>query len=172
MRKLCVILVLLCVLTLAGCQKPKPQNPLPKQSGNYETAAEISYKELKATASISRETPESCTVVFDSPPSLKDMSFIFRRDSVDLGYKGLSFRFDPDSLPGGAIANLTVSAINRAMSDDGLSLALANGALEITGVMDSGEFRLLLDPESGNLIKLSVPAEELEIAFSNFHFLN
>ena len=170
MRKLC-LLVALCAAVLCACGNPQPANPLPKQSGNFETAAEIRYKELKATASVSRETPDSCTVVFASPPSLKDMSFVFRRDSVDLSYKGLGFRFDPDSLPGGAVAGLTVSAINRAMSDDGLTLDYADGKLGITGIMDSGEFHLLLDQQSGNLLKLSIPAEELEIAFVNFHFL-
>jgi hypothetical protein len=99
------------------------------------------------------------------------MAFVFHGDTVDLSYKGLSFSFDPQSLPGGAVAQIAVSSINRAMKDDGITMDYSAGALTLSGIMESGEFTLRLDKENGNLIKLWVPSEELEIEFANFTFL-
>lgn len=170
------LLVLLCgfllIFTSCSQKNKKPEDIFAGHTGNYSTSAKIAYKELKATARISRETPVSCSVVFESPESLKDMAFVFQRDSVDLNYKGLSFNFEQDSLPATAVAKIAVSAINRAMRDDGLSVALDGGVLEITGMLESGEFILRVNGETGSLMKLLVPAEELEIEFENFTFLD
>lgn len=143
-----------------------------EHTGNYYTAAKITYKELKARALISQETPASCSVVFESPQSLSDMAFVFRRDNVDVNYKGLSFTFEQDSLPAAAVAKLAVSAINRAMRDDGLEVMLDNGTFEVKGMLESGEFILKINEETGSLMKLLIPAEELEIEFENFTFLD
>lgn len=169
-----LVTICLCLLCLTGCgSKAEEQStPLKKHSGNYSSTANITYKELQATATITQESPQSCAVVFSSPPSLKDMAFVFHKDNVDLNYKGMSFSFNPNSLPGGAVAGMAVSAINTAMRDDGLQVELADDALEVSGVMQSGEFKLRLDAKNGNLLKLSVPAEELEIEFVNFQFLD
>lgn len=169
----CVGLIVAFLLGLCGCAAGggTPGNPLPEHSGNFDTSATISYKDLKATATITQETPKACAVTFTSPPSLTDMSFVFQGETVELGYKGVSFTFDPATLPGGAVAGMTVSAINKAMKDDGISVDYTAGVLTLNGVMESGEFSLRLDAENGNLLKLSVPAEELEIEFVNFTFL-
>lgn len=170
------VLALLCgaLIIFGGCSKEeiKPKPPLSKHTGNYTTDARIKYKELSAVAKISQETPSSCSVEFESPPSLSGMAFVFKSDKVDLNYKGLSFTYSPESIPGGAIAKLATSAINRAMKDDGLSVVQEDGALRINGVMESGSFSLTLDKKTGNLMKLSVPEEELEIEFENFTFLD
>ncbi len=171
-----ICLALICVITLSfsGCKSKtlNPKTPLSGHTGNYTTSAKISYKELKATAHISQETPSRCSVTFESPPSLAEMAFVFQEDSVDLNYKGLSFQFEPDSVPGNAVAKLAVTAINKAMRDDGLFVKLDDGTLEVNGVMESGEFVLKVHGKTGSLMKLSIPAEELEIEFDNFAFLD
>lgn len=173
MRKLVSALLLFSLLGGCGPSPPaEPSSPLEGRSGNYDTTAVITYKELKATATISQESPESCLVRFASPDSLGDMAFVFRRDSVDVSYKGLAFQFDPQSLPGGAVAKVAVNAVNKAMMGDGVSLALTDAGMELTGMLEVGEFKLRLDADDGNLLKLSVPSEELEIEFVNFRFLD
>lgn len=171
--------LLIAILVFAGlsaCSRQTPVrtpvNLLTEHSGNFDATANITYKELRATATIVQETPRACSVTFSSPASLKDMSFVFREGVVDMAYKGLAFTFDPQSLPGGAAAKIAVAGINRAMKDDGITVDYTEGILSLSGIMESGEFSLRLDPESGNLMKLSVPAEELEIEFINFTFLD
>jgi hypothetical protein len=149
-----------------------PTNPLINHIGNFDTTANITYRDLKATATITQETPQSCAITFSSPASLQDMSFVFREGVVDLGYKGVSFTFDPQTLPGGALAKIAVAGVNKAMKDDGITVDYTEGVLSLSGLLESGEFTLRLDPENGNLLKLLVPAEDLEIEFVNFTFLD
>ena len=170
-----LIFILILPLIFSACSRstgPTDKNILMDRTGNYETTASITYKDLQATAQISRETPRSCSVMFTSPKSLADMSFIFYEDAVDLAYKGLSFSFNPGSVPGGAAAKIAVELINRSMRDDGVSVDYSAGILTLSGIMESGEFSLRLDRENGNLLTLSVPAEDLEIEFINFRFLD
>jgi hypothetical protein len=171
-----LLTLIVCIGGFAACalrQAPQsPANPLVSHVGNFDTTANITYRDLKATATITQETPQSCAVTFSSPASLQDMSFVFREGVVDLGYKGVSFTFDPESLPGGALAKIAVAGVNTAMKDDGVTVDYTEGVLSLSGLLESGEFTLRLDPENGNLMKLLVPAEDLEIEFVNFTFLD
>lgn len=172
-----IILVLLAILLatfVTGCalkkQSVKPQNRAIHAAG-FDTTAEIKYKTLSATAKISQETPAQCTVAFSSPESLEGLSFAFHENGVDMAYRGLMFTFDPDSVPGTAAASMAVRAINAVMRDQGVELRSDGSFIELQGTMDSGEFLLRVDAESGNLLKLSVPDEDFEIVFGGFTFL-
>lgn len=173
MRKLLTLLLSLALLGGCAAKPPAaPQSPLAGRSGNYETTANIVYRGLEATASIAQSTPESCRVAFSAPDTVEGMELTFARDSVGVAYKGLSFQFDPGSVPSGAVARIAVEAIGKAMRDEGVELRQTESGLELCGALDAGEFTLRLDAESGNLLKLSVPSEDLEITFENFRFLD
>jgi len=150
---------------------PAENQVLQNLSGNFDATANINYKGISATATITQDSPLSCLVAFTAPDTLKDMRFEFSRDSVEVSYKGLSFDFDPSSVPGGSVANLAVSAINKVLLKEGLALSYEDGALAVGGSNENGAFTLVLDEETGNFLKLSVPDHQLEIDFSNFAFL-
>ena len=156
-----------------GAEPVTPQNAkaLRHFTGLFETTAHITYRDLSAIARIVQDTPEACTVTFSAPDTLKNMSFVFRQDQVKVSYRGLSFDFDPGSIPGSAVAKAAVSSINAALQKEGLALEQLSGSLSLTGSSESGDFTLLIDTESGDLLKLTVPSQELEIAFENFTFL-
>lgn len=170
-----VFSAILPLLLITGCSdNPLAQisSPLEKHSGMYDATANISYRGLDATATISQTTPDRCSVQFSSPASLQDMAFVFTEDSVDVSYRGLSFSFDPGSMPSAAISKLAVSAINSSFLDENIELTRTDSGILLDGVSDGGEFTLQLDGESGNFLKLSIPSQELEIEFENFRFLD
>lgn len=70
-----------------------------RMTSPFETTANISYKDIKATARIVSEEPRSCTVSFTSPSSLNGMSFAFAKDKLTVDYNGISFDLDPSNLP-------------------------------------------------------------------------
>lgn len=172
MRRLlaAILLFLFC-----GCGRhvaDAPSSPLAGRIGGYETNASITYRDLHATATIAQPTPDACTVTFSSPESIQDMVFQFGQDSVDVQYKGLHFQYAPESLPDGAIANLAVKALNKAMQDDGVTIEASVDGLELRGILRSGPFTLLFDPQTQTPAKLFVPDAELEIVFDNFRFFD
>ena len=167
-------LLLAVIMIYVSACSPGPQmppSPLVNCSGNFDTTVGISYRELKATARITRETPQSCVVTFTSPPSLAGITFVFWGDRVDINYGDLSFAFDPNSVPGGAIASITVGAINSVMGGKGLAVDHTDGVLTLSGRLDSGDFLLRLDDGDGSLLTLSIPEQQLEIEFLGFTFL-
>jgi hypothetical protein len=174
MRFFVMLLGAVLLVSMAACSSGviPPKNPLDEQSGNFDTIANISYKELSASARITRENPRSCSVTFTSPESLADIAFVFWGDKVDVNYKALSFTFDPNSVPGGAVASITAGAINAALSGRGLEVDYIDGALTLSGTLDSGDFSLRVDQNDGNLLMLSIPEQRLEVEFVNFTFLN
>lgn len=176
-RVLIGLLLPICIVltAAAGCAKKAAweKEPFEGHTGNYSAVVRIKSHEMEAMALILQETPSSCSVEFELPESLRGMTFVFRNDTVDLSYKGLDFQFEPDSLPQGAAAKLMVSAISRAMrGGDEITVQGEEGILRLSGMMESGEFSLELDRESGEPVKLSIPGEELEIEFSKFRFLD
>ena len=169
-----IFLVILCCAGFWGCEKKASQGQIhPSQvesqlTNPFESTAKISDQTIEATAKIVSEEPRSCTVSFTSPESLNGMSFIFLKDQLTVDYNGISFHLDPQNLPGGAVANMVVSALNAATEPQGVHVELKENCIEVTGLIESGEFLLKLDPQSGNFLKLSIPASELEVEFLNF----
>jgi len=84
----------------------------------------------------------------------------------------LSFTFDPNSVPGGAVASVVVGAVNSALSGKGLTVEHTDGSLTLSGRLESGDFLLRLDSNDGSLLTLSIPEQELEIEFLGFTFLD
>jgi len=162
------------MIFLSACSSAPeiPPSPLAQRGGNFDTTASITYRELSATARITRETPRSCIVTFTSPQSLAGITFVFWGDRVDLNYGALSFTFDPNSVPGGAVASIAAGAINSVLSGKGLEVDYTNGVLTLSGKLESGEFLLQIDGGDGSLLTLSVPEQELEIEFLGFTFLD
>jgi hypothetical protein len=111
-------------------------------------------------------------VTFTSPESLADVAFVFWGDKVELNYKAMSFTFDPNSVPGGAVARIAVGAINTALSGKGLAVQYTDNALTLSGTLDSGDFILRVDQNDQSLLRLSIPEQQLDIEFVNFTFLD
>lgn len=159
----------LLLLLLFGCSipVPAPTAPLAGHTGNYETDVQITMGNFRAAATVSQASPEACVITFTFPPSLAGMEYAFLGDSIDVAYKGLSFQFDPCSLPAGAPALILTQALAAAFQDPDLPVDETGAALQ--GNLAIGEFTLLLD-ENNTPAKLFVPAANLEIELQNFRF--
>lgn len=175
-----LVSLLLCVamlFTAVSCSSTEPIQPSAPQTAAesltqpFESTISVRYRDIDATAVLSKQSPGSCTVTFQSPATLRDMSMVFTADQVSLSYNQLRASFSPDTIPGAAVSKLLVSAINAAVKDQGVSVDYQDDVLTITGDLEAGSFSLSLDKESGNLLRLSVPEEDFEAEFSGFTIL-
>lgn len=97
------------------------------------------------------------------------MSFAFAKDKLTVDYNGISFDLDPSNLPGGAVAKMVVSAVNSATEPQGVHVELKESSVEVSGLIEAGEFLLKPGPEKRQLFEaLPSPASELEMEFINF----
>ena len=100
------------------------------------------------------------------------LNFLFEKDSMTVDYKGMKVTMDPADLPDSAVAKLLISAIDQAAKKDGVSVSFEDAALVISGETADSTFYLRIDATDANVMTLSVPAEELEVEFVNFSFIN
>ena len=178
MRLGAVAAALLLCLGLTACGKANEdaqshyENLLNTLDNPYETTAKIKYKDIEATARIYKKTPGYCIVEMGGSSLLDGLNFLFEKDSMTVDYKGLKVTMDPAQLPDSAIAKLLVSAIDQAAKKDGVSVSFEDTALVISGETADSTFYLKIDAADANVMTLSVPAEELEVEFVNFSFVN
>ncbi len=66
---------------------------------------------------------------------------------------------------------MVLTALNAALNDDGISVREEEGRLIVDGTIDAGDFSLIIDAENGNILKLSMPENDLELEVLNFKFL-
>ncbi|MFA9380939.1 MAG: hypothetical protein ACERKO_07760 [Acetanaerobacterium sp.] len=172
-KKMAVCCAAILLLSqLAACSKtaPSPEKVTENLSSSYNTRAVVSYQDIKADLELIKEE-RRCLVTFESPETLKDLSFDYTGDLVTVHYGKLNFSVNPDSVPGQALSSLLISSLNASLSDRGVTIEDAGSAIKILGQTDGSEFELILDRTKGNALSLSIPDDELSLEFYNFSFL-
>ena len=178
MRLGVVAFVLLLCMGMTACNKTNEdvqshyESLLNTLDNPYETTAKIKYKDIEASARIHKRAPGYCIVEMGGSSLLEGLNFLFEKDSMTVDYKGMKVTMDPAELPNSAIAKLLVSAIDQAAQKDGVSVEFEDTALVISGETADSTFFLRIDATDANVMTLSIPAEELEVEFVNFSFIN
>jgi hypothetical protein len=149
-----------------------PVSPLLAHTGNYEASAVIRQGDFRAEAEIARLSPASYHLCFTEPGHLAGMTFTYRQDGITVEYSGLSFPFDAQSIPTGAIAEVITSALSRSIEQNSVTTEHTETGAVLSGEIDAGSFRLGLELGTNQPRKLFVPTEELEIEFTDFIFLD
>lgn len=176
MKKIYVLLAGLAFLCFASaCAKnKKPQiNVAEELAKPFESTVAVRYKEIDATLKIAKRAPGYCKLSFESPQSLKDMTVEFTVDAVNIDYKALHTSFKPSSISGSALSKLLITAIDSAAMEEGVHIEYNDDIMLISGRLsgDGSEFTMRIDPNNGNIIRLSVPQDDFEAEFSNFSFI-
>jgi hypothetical protein len=170
------LLILLCVAlvlsTICACGSPMTLSDLKGRTARYNTTAYINKGGLLAVAEISQESPFESIVTYKAPAHLEGMQFVFTEDAAELKYEGLRYELLSSSLPQTAVARAALAIINQSIADGEMPLTKTDAGLVARGESAAGEFSLIFEPESAAITKRLLPAEELEIAFANFIYLD
>ncbi len=172
-RRIARILLAVSLLLLVSCNRDAvtPENVTDSLSSSYNTKAVVEYQDIKANLEMIKSEGR-CEVTFDSPASLKDLSFDYNGDLVTVKYGKLSFSVEPDSMPGQALSSLLVSSLNTALNDRGVSVKQEDNAIKVVGQTNGSDFELVLDRKNGNALSLKVPEDDLSLQFYNFSFIS
>lgn len=161
------------ILLLSACSAtPMTLGDIEGRSAYYRATAYINKGGLLAVARIVQESPFECTVTYAAPAHLKGFETVFTEDEIELNYNGLTCELISSALPHTAAARAAVDIIRQSFTDTELPLTKTDQGLVAQGENTAGAFTLAIDPENGAITKLLLPAEELEIAFTNFIYLD
>ena len=161
---MCMLLV--CLYALTACQSPADDPEEPVVTG-FACDLEATYGDMAVSGHISRGAAGTLTLELSEPATLDGLTMMWDGDQVTLGMHGLTFGIDPTAIEQTALGKGLLSALDAALGSHG-GARTEDNTLSTKGESVSGEFELLSDPETGNLLSLRVPALALTATFSNF----
>ncbi|HHV50496.1 MAG TPA: hypothetical protein GXX54_02160 [Clostridiales bacterium] len=164
-RVLSLTLCLLVVLSFAACSKKgKAEKPV---TTGFSCDVEASYDDMNVKGRLTRSSAGTLTFEVTEPESLKGLSMQLNGDSISIKLFGLSFDVKPENIPQTALGKSMLSALDSALDakDQG---EITEEGLVTKGSTPAGDFEIVSDPKTGNLLKLRIPSANLAATFSNF----
>ena len=170
LRKIIVLAAAVLVL-LSGCvgnqKAPEYTPPLDRA---FEMTAIVRQDEREFLVKFCRQPQGSAQVRFEGPDVLKGLEMHFDAESVTVAYEGLSFAFLPDGFPGQAAIKQVLDSFSAALDGETECEKTDQGML-VKGSLAGESFALLLDRQTGKILKLEIPESGLELKPLNFEFL-
>ncbi len=168
-------LMCLLVLLLAGCQKVQPQVDWEKRAlelvgKSFETTVQLTYGEISATMELKRELPDGYTILFHSPPSLEGIQLEAQGEDLLFRYGEMELASSWDQMPAGAVVKVLREAIQAVESGENLQTVPQDSTVAISGRLDSGDFTLTVDGESGAFLSMTALDGELTLTFEDFSY--
>lgn len=167
------VLLALCLLSV-GCNHPKTTAP-PIATG-FSCAAAGTYRGEEVAGTITRTAAGLLTISLTAPEELEGLSMVWDGETVTLKLLGIEWAISPDTIPEAALGERILRTLDAVVygESEGDSILTDDGRLKTVGsasdtaTADTAAFTLYSDPESGALLSLEVPSEELTLAFSEF----
>ena len=149
------------------------QQKVARQLGQpFQSSAKISYKGVEALVTMDR-SPDGCyQVEFLEPSPLTGCIISTQGNMVSMTYQNMKLEMTADEFFSSSAVKMAIASINRVSSGYGFNIAMENQQLTVTGTGENGEFSLLLDPDSTNLLSIAIPSADFQMEFENFKFLN
>ena len=164
----------LCLCGFAACKTAEPPPPPPTATG-FSCAAEGSYRGEPVAGTLSRTAAGLLTVTLSRPKTLEGVVMEWNGTDVTLRFGGLSWSVDPDTIPQTALGKRILQALDAVVYGESAGVLTEDGRLKTEGTVGSGEdaapFTVWSDPQTGALLGLEVPSEELTLTFSDFQRL-
>ena len=165
LRRLTCLAMISILLFLCACSKyTSKEEPV---TTDFECDVDVKYQDMNVKGHLTRSTAGTLTLDIDAPESLKGMTMIWNGESVSFKMYGLTFNVNPDSIPQSSLGQGIVNSLDAAMSKN-TEKKVTDEGIVTKGEIEGGEFEIVSDSTTGNLISLSIPSLELEANFSNF----
>ena len=165
-RLACAILSIACLVACSACSPGKSETEEPVTSG-FECDLDVQYQDMNVKGHLTRHTAGTLLLELTEPSTLNGLSMEWDGENIALKLHGLSFDVNPSALPESGLGKGILSALDAAIGQRENRAEVSEG-IATSGSIAQGEFTLVSDPETGNLLSLEIPSMELSATFSNF----
>lgn len=160
-------LVLVLALTLLTACSPAAKEPEKPVTTGFSCDVDMTYQDMQIKGRLTRMSAGMLKMEFEEPATLNGMSMEWDGEEVKVRMGALSFGVTPDQIPESALGRSVMEALDAGFRAEG-SAAVTDKGLSTKGESVNGQFEILSDPTTGQLISLKIPAIGLTAAFSNF----
>lgn len=103
------------------------------------------------------------------PDELNGLTMTWDGQTVTLDMLGLRWSLSPEKVPSAALGKCILQSLDAVVYSTTEGVLTEDGRLKTTGEAQAGvPYTLYSDPETGALLSLEVPSEELYVVFSDF----
>lgn len=164
-RTLLLFPLILCLLT--GCS-PKEDAALPPAATGFSCGITGTYRGEETAGQLTRTAAGLLTVSLTKPAELDGLTMEWNGETVTLRMLGLSWSLSPEDVPQAALGQRILGTLDTVVYGSATG-EVVDGRLVTTGDAGDGTaFTLYSDPETGALLALEVPSEELSLTFVDF----
>ena len=160
-------LALLTALLLCTACHSQSQNPEKPVTTGFACDVDMTYQDMRVKGHLTRMSAGTLKMEFTEPATLNGMSMEWDGETISVKYAGLSFGVDPAAVPESALGKGLLDALDAGFRSGGEGRMTDKG-LSVTGQSVNGQFEMLSDPQTGQLLSLKIPELKVAAAFSNF----
>ncbi len=164
MKPIYSLLAVAAALTvgLTACGGHHLNNATQPVTAGFSCQAAIQYHEMTLQAQLTRQTDGKLTLAFTQPKSLSGVALGWDGHSMTMELGGMSVAIPSEKVPQGALIQRLLQVLT---ADHGGGTVTEDGYV-LTGEIEGEAYTLVFDPATGLPVALSLPAEELEAAFT------
>ncbi len=167
MIRLFRLLPLLLCLLLTGCN-PNTSDTPPTAVG-FTCTAVGSYRGESVSGTVERSSTGLLSLTLTAPEELNGLTMTWDGQKVILSMLGIKWSLSPEKVPASALGKRLLQALDAAVYRTVDGVITADGRCKTEGVLEDGvAYTLYSAPESGALLALEVPREELYLTFADF----
>ena len=160
-------LALLTALLLCTACHSQSQNPEKPVTTGFACDVDMTYQDMRVKGRLTRMSAGTLKMEFTEPATLNGMSMEWDGETISVKYAGLSFGVDPTAVPESALGKGLLDALDAGFRSGGEG-RMTDKSLSVTGQSVNGQFEMLSDPQTGQLLSLKIPELKVAAAFSNF----
>lgn len=158
----------LCCLCLAfGSCNHSGKSAQQPVTTDFECDVQLTYRDMNVSGHLTRYSAGTLSMDFEQPDTLKGLTMIWDGETISVKMHGLSFGVDPSTVPESALGKGILDVLDNALRSDGAG-QVSGGQMKTAGESVNGEFELISDPETGELLSMKVPSLGITATFSNF----
>lgn len=160
-------LALLTALLLCTACHSQSQNPEKPVTTGFACDVDMMYQDMRVKGRLTRMSAGTLKMEFTEPATLNGMSMEWDGETISVKYAGLSFGRGSDRRAGKRPGQGAFGCAGRGLRSGGEGQMTDKG-LSVTGQSVNGQFEMLSDPQTGQLLSLKIPELKVAAAFSNF----
>ena len=162
-----VIILFVLSMMLFGCMQ-KNTADIADISDDFICNAEIKYKDITASAKITRAQTRIYEIELTSPSHLKDFKLSYDNGTVNVSYKGFKINLGEENKSLESIPKILADTMDSLVSGVEFNTNEKEGDVTIQGNNSNYDYNAVVDIKNMQLKSLEIPSQELKCDFYDF----
>ncbi|MEG1243681.1 MAG: hypothetical protein RSD17_02490 [Oscillospiraceae bacterium] len=159
-------MALLFVFALFGCNKQNSVTP-PAINPSFESDVKISFNDVKITCYLKQTDFNDAQIEIFTPKELNGFTIMRSQDKCSLKFKEMNYQLDLSKFPKASFAQIMTDAYSQLVNSEGVKIKKQDKYWIYEGKIDSGNFKITQNDDTGFVEKIEVPQVGMTAEFSN-----